>query len=53
MHGIFIASGNKVKTIELNYFENIEVYPLLCHLLKIKAEKNDAKDILFNQVVLE
>ena len=53
MHGIFIASGYKVKNIQLNYFENIEVYPLLCHLLQIQAEKNDAKDLLFQQIIIQ
>jgi hypothetical protein len=51
MHGIFIASGYRVKKTRLNYFENIEVYMLLCHLLNIQAEKNDAKDILFQQII--
>jgi predicted AlkP superfamily pyrophosphatase or phosphodiesterase len=51
MHGIFIASGYRVKKTRLNYFENIEVYTLLCHLLNIQAEKNDAKDILFQQII--
>jgi hypothetical protein len=51
MHGIFIASGYRVKKTKLNYFENIEVYTLLCHLLNIQAEKNDAKDILFQQII--
>lgn len=51
MHGIFIASGYRVKKMKLNYFENIEVYMLLCHLLNIQAEKNDAKDILFQQII--
>jgi len=51
MHGIFIASGYRVKPSKLDLFENIEIYPLLCHLLNIPAEKNDAKDILFRQMI--
>jgi hypothetical protein len=51
MHGIFIAAGPRVKKIQLDYFENIEIYPLLCRLLKISPEKNDAKDILFEQII--
>jgi len=53
MHGIFIASGYKVKKAELDYFENVEVYPLMCHLLQIKPEKNDARDILFKQIITQ
>jgi predicted AlkP superfamily pyrophosphatase or phosphodiesterase len=51
MHGIFIAAGYRVKKTQLDYFENIEIYPLLCRLLKISPEKNDAKDILFEQII--
>jgi predicted AlkP superfamily pyrophosphatase or phosphodiesterase len=51
MHGLFIASGNRVKKIQLDYFENIEVYPLIAHLLKIQPAKNDAKDDLFKKVI--
>ena len=51
MHGIFIASGYRIHQQRLNTFENIEVYPFLCHLLDIVPEKNDAKDILFRQIV--
>ncbi len=47
MQGIFIASGYGIKKIQLDHFENIEVYPILCHLLGIQAEKNDSQDQLF------
>ena len=51
MHGIFIASGYRIKRTQLDVFENIEIYPLLCHLLNLPAEKNDAKDILYRQII--
>jgi predicted AlkP superfamily pyrophosphatase or phosphodiesterase len=51
MHGIFIASGFKIRKAQLNTVENIEVYPFLCHLLGIKSEKNDAKDVLFKKII--
>jgi len=51
MHGIFIASGYRVKRTQLEVFKNIEIYPLLCHLLNIPAEKNDAQDVLFRQMI--
>ena len=51
MHGIFIASGYRIQPSQLDVFENIEIYPLLCHLLNIPAEKNAAKDILFRQII--
>jgi len=51
MHGIFIGSGYRIKQSKLDIFENIEIYPLLCHLLNISPEKNDAKDILFQQMI--
>jgi len=36
MHGIFLAQGNKIKrNLEIDSFENIHVYPLVCKLLNI------------------
>jgi alkaline phosphatase D len=36
MHGIFLAQGSKIrKDIEIESFENIHVYPLICNLLEI------------------
>jgi hypothetical protein len=51
MHGIFIAAGYRVHKVELNTFENIEVYPFVCQLLGIVPEKNDAQDILFKKII--
>lgn len=51
MQGIFIASGYRIKKMTLGQFENIDVYPLLTHLLHIKAEKNDASDHLYSEIV--
>jgi ectonucleotide pyrophosphatase/phosphodiesterase family member 5 len=53
MHGLFIANGYKIKKTQLSYFENIEVYPLINHLLQIKSEKNDAQNILYKQIIME
>jgi hypothetical protein len=60
MHGIFYAMGPELKSsIQIQSFENIHIYPLLCELLGIKlySGKDDAPDgdirvlqhILFNQ----
>jgi len=46
MHGLFLLSGYRVKPMELGLIENLEVYPLLCQLLGIKEEKNDAQHLL-------
>ena len=51
MHGLFIASGFRVSKTKLDYFENIEVYPLIAHLLNIRPEKNDAQDLLFTKII--
>jgi predicted AlkP superfamily pyrophosphatase or phosphodiesterase len=50
MHGLFLASGYKLKHSELGLVENLEVYPFLCELLGIKEESNDAKHILRNLI---
>ena len=46
MHGLFLASGHRIKPGELGLIENIEVYPLLCQLLGILEQKNDSKHLL-------
>lgn len=46
MHGLFLASGFRIKSAELGLIENLEVYPFLCELLGIVEEKNDAKHLL-------
>ena len=41
MHGIFIASGPSFKkNLKIETFENIEIYPFLCKILKINPSKN-------------
>ena len=60
MHGIFYAMGPELKSgIQIQSFENIHIYPLLCELLGIipYSGKNDAPDgdirvlqhIIYNQ----
>ena len=46
MHGLFLASGFRIKPGELGLIENIEVYPLLCQLLGIVEQQNDSKHLL-------
>jgi hypothetical protein len=46
MHGLFLASGFRVKSGELGLIENLEVYPFLCDLLGIVEEKNDSQHLL-------
>ncbi len=46
MHGLFLASGFRIKAGEIGLLENLEVYPFLCELLGIVEEKNDSKHLL-------
>lgn len=42
MHALFIANGPALrKSVVLPGFDNVDVYPLLAHLLGIKPESND------------
>jgi ectonucleotide pyrophosphatase/phosphodiesterase family member 5 len=50
MHGIFIASGYKIKKQHLEAFNNIDVYPLLMKLLHIEGGFNDADGHLANLI---
>jgi hypothetical protein len=50
MHGLFMASGYRLKPIELGLIENLEVYPFLCELLGIKEQPNDSQHILKNTI---
>ena len=37
MHGIFYAMGKQIKSgMQINAFENIHIYPLVCRLLNIE-----------------
>ena len=51
MHGLFIASGYKIKKAQLGYFENVDIYPLMAKLLNIRPEKNDGSDHLIDKIV--
>jgi hypothetical protein len=51
MHGLFIASGYKIKRTQLGLFENVDIYPLLAHLLAIKPERFDGKDHLIQEIL--
>ncbi len=42
MHGLFIAQGSRLVSTTLPDIANVEVYPLLCRLLGIPPEANDA-----------
>ena len=41
MHALFRAIGPSFLHTEIPHFDNINVYPLLCHLLGIKPSMND------------
>ncbi len=41
MHALFRAVGPAFKHISLPHFPNVDVYPLLCHLLGIEPAPND------------
>jgi len=51
MHGLFIASGYRVRKTELGYFENVDIYSLMAKLLDIQPEKNDGSDHLIKKVI--
>ena len=50
MHGLFMASGYRLKHLELDLIENLEVYPFLCELLGIKEQPNDSQHVLKNTI---
>ena len=50
MHGIFIASGYRVKQQKLDNVNNIDVYPLLMKLLSLDGDKRDADDHLIKLI---
>ena len=41
MHAIFRAIGPDFRHCQVPHFRNVDVYPLLCHLLKIEPAAND------------
>lgn len=44
MHGIFYAQGPDIKQgIELESFENVHIYPLVCQILQMEAPEIDGK----------
>ncbi len=50
MHGLFIASGNRIQqqSAPIDHFDNVDVYPLLAELLGIRALPNDGDDHLLS-----
>ena len=50
MHGLFIAQGRRIRPAKLPDVPNVEVYPLLCRLLGIPPEANDATGRLVSLV---
>lgn len=51
MHGLFIASGYRIRQTNLDYFENVDIYPLMAKLLNIHPEKNDGSDHLIKKLI--
>jgi hypothetical protein len=51
MWGLFIAIGPDIATRKLEPFDNIDVYPLLCRLLGVSPETNDASNALADALV--
>ncbi len=52
MYGIFLAMGPYIKKgTEIEPFDNINVYSLLCKMLKIKPAKNDGSIKVFEKIV--
>jgi len=46
MHSIFMAYGPEIKSnFQVDSFENIHIYPLLCKLLEIKPSKESEGEI--------
>lgn len=43
MHAIFRATGPDFRTVSLPHFPNVDLYPLLCHLLHIPPAPNDGQ----------
>jgi predicted AlkP superfamily pyrophosphatase or phosphodiesterase len=50
MHGIFIASGYRIKQQKLDTVNNIDVYPLLMKLLSLDGGYRDADDHLIKLI---
>lgn len=41
MHALFRAVGPDFKNVKREHFKNVNVYPIVCHLLGIEPAKND------------
>lgn len=52
MWGIFIAFGPQIKSKKLDFFENIDVYLLLCKLINIYPENTSANPHLIGELYL-
>lgn len=46
MHGLLLVSGHRVAPRQIGKVHQLEVYPMLCALLGIKAEAHDGGDTL-------
>ena len=44
MHGIFIANGSLFKNESISNFNTIDLYELMCTILKLKPAKNDGSE---------
>ena len=54
MRAIFLARGpNFEKNKKINSFKNVDVYPLLCEILKITCNPNNGTIEIFAQVFKE
>jgi predicted AlkP superfamily pyrophosphatase or phosphodiesterase len=51
MRGLFIATGPGIAARKLDLVDNIDVYPLLCRLLQVQPERNDASNTLLELLV--
>ena len=51
MWGLFLATGPRIKQQELDLVENVNIYPLLCRLLGVQPEPNDASEELAGLVI--
>jgi ectonucleotide pyrophosphatase/phosphodiesterase family protein 5 len=51
MWGLFIATGPGIAAHKLDLVDNIDVYPLLCRLLQVQPERNDASNALLELLV--
>ena len=52
MHAIFLARGPAIKPgAALDSFENVNVYPLVCHLLGLDAAPSNGTVDVFSDIL--